>query len=151
MQAEKTDTITHEVRVAARPDTVFAFFTDPEKMVRWKGKTVQLDARVGGAYRIDFNGRDIAVGEYTAIEPPNRLVFTWGWEGSDGTPPWSSTVEVTLTADGDETIVRLVHSDLPEGAGAAHAEGWNLYLPRLAIVAVGGDPGPDPNQQEGGM
>jgi hypothetical protein len=54
-------------------------------------------------------------------------------------------VEVDLTADGDATIVRLVHRDLPAEATGAHGEGWDLYLPRLAIAAAGGDPGPAPS------
>jgi len=37
-----------------------------------------------------------------------------------------------------------VHRDLPVGEGAGHEEGWNHFLPRLAIAAAGGDPGPDP-------
>ena len=144
MQAERTDVITHEVRIAARPETVFAFFTDPERMTRWKGRTAVLEARPGGIYRVDINGRDVAVGEYVELDPPRRVVFTWGWEGSDKVPPGSSTVEVTLTPDGEDTILRLVHRDLPAGEGTSHQEGWNHFLPRLGEAAAGGDPGPDP-------
>ncbi len=152
MPAAKTDTITHEVRIAAKPETIFEFLTDPDKMVRWKGKIAQLDPRVGGAYRVDINGRDIASGTYVEIDPPNRVVFTWGWEGQEGVPPGSSTVEITLTPDGEETVLRLVHRGLPEGAGAGHAEGWEHFLPRLAVAAAGDDPGPDPwaGGKEGG-
>jgi uncharacterized protein YndB with AHSA1/START domain len=58
-------------------------------------------------------------GEFVEIDPPRRLVFTWGWEGDEEVPPGSSTVEVTLTPDGDATVLHLVHGDLPwsmEGA-----------------------------------
>jgi len=145
MQVGATETVTREVRIAARPETIFQFFVDPAKMVRWKGRMASLDARVGGEYRVDINGRDIAVGEYLEIDPPRRVVFTWGWMGEGHpVPPGSSRVEITLTQDGDETIVRLVHSDLPAGAGKSHSEGWDHYLPRLAVAAAGGDPGPDP-------
>ena len=45
-------------------------------------------------------------------------------------------MEATLTPDGDGTIVRLVHRDLPTpGARRAHAEGWAHSLPRLAAAA----------------
>ncbi len=152
MQVERTDVVTREVRIAAKPETIFAFFTDPEKMVEWKGQAASLDAKPGGTYRVDITGRAIAVGEYVEIDPPHRIVFTWGWEGDEAVPPGSSTVEITLTPDGDETIVTLVHRDLPEGAGKVHAEGWDHYLPRLAIAATGGEPGRDPNlDREGGM
>ena len=151
MQVE-TETITHEIRIAARPETVFAFFTDPAKMTSWKGRIAQLDARVGGTYRVDLNGHDVIAGEYVEIDPPNRVVFTWGWEGNDVVPPGKSTVEITLIPDGDETVVRLVHRDLPAGQGASHAAGWDHFLPRLAIAAKGEDPGPDPwaGETEGG-
>jgi uncharacterized protein YndB with AHSA1/START domain len=71
-------------------------------------------------------------------------VWTWGWEGNDGVPPGSSTVEVTLTPDGDATVVRLRHSGLPTGDSAtSHGSGWEHYTARLAVAAAGGDPGPD--------
>ena len=131
---------------------MFAFFTDPDKMVRWKGQIARLDPRVGGEYYVDITGRDIAHGEYLEIDPPHKIVFTWGWEGEGHPiPPGSTRVEVTLEPDGDATILRLVHSGLPAGAGAQHAEGWNMYLPRLVVAAAGGDPGKDPHMEEGGM
>ena len=52
-------TIEREVRIAARPETVFPYFTDPERMRRWMGRTISLDPRPGGALRIDYNGEDI--------------------------------------------------------------------------------------------
>ncbi len=152
MRAQGTDVVTREVRIKASPETIFGFFTDPTKMTRWKGMTASLDAAPGGEFHVEITPRDIAVGKYVEIDPPRRVVFTWGWEGSDDVPPGSSTVEITLTPDGEETVVTLVHRDLPEGAGRAHAEGWDHYLPRLAIAAAGGDPGPDTHVgAEGGM
>jgi uncharacterized protein YndB with AHSA1/START domain len=139
--------VEREIHIDASPDTVFEFFTDPAKMVRWKGESATLDPRPGGIYRVEMNEQAIAIGEYVELDPPNRIVFTWGWEGGyASTPPGSSTVEVTLTPDGDGTLVRLVHSRLstPESA-EAHGHGWDQYMPRLAIAAAGGEPGPDPN------
>ena len=133
-----------EVRIQARPETVFAFLTDPEKVTRWKGTSAELDPRPGGIYRVSGMGGSTALGEFVVIEPPTRVVFTWGWEGDAEVPPGSSTVKVTLTPDGEGTILRLVHRDLPEGQGAKHEQGWSHYVPRLAAVAAGEDPGPDP-------
>jgi uncharacterized protein YndB with AHSA1/START domain len=143
VRRERTDVITHEVRIQASPETVFAFFVDPDRVTRWKGKSAQLDPRPGGIYRVTI-GQGVAVGEFVELDPPRKVVFTWGWEGNETVPPGSSTVEVTLTPDGDATVLRLVHRDLPEGEGAGHEEGWNHFLPRLATAAAGGDPGPDP-------
>ena len=153
MPAQSTDVVAREIRIKASPETIFGFFTDPEKMTRWKGVTASLDPVPGGEFHVDITEQAVAVGTYLEIDPPHRIVFTWGWEGSEGVPPGSSTVEITLMPDGDETIVALVHRDLPEGAGKEHAEGWDHYLPRLAIAAAGGDPGPDQQvgATEGGM
>jgi uncharacterized protein YndB with AHSA1/START domain len=148
---EQRNVVEREVRIAARPETVFPFFTDPEKMVQWKGRSADLDPRPGGVYRVEINRQAIARGEYLEVDPPNRVVFTWGWEGQEkgqgehAVPPGSSRVEVSLEADGDETIVRLRHLDLPEQSLEVHAQGWDHYLGRLVVVASGGDAGPDPN------
>ena len=48
---------------------------------------------------------------------------------------------MTLEPDGEGTLVRLRHLDLPEEARQLHGEGWDLYLGRLVIAAAGGDPG----------
>jgi uncharacterized protein YndB with AHSA1/START domain len=148
---EQRNVVEREVRIAARPETVFAFFTDPEKMVQWKGSKAELDAHPGGIYRVEINDRAIVRGEYLEVDPPSRVVFTWGWEGQESgqgghaVPPGSSRVEISLEPDGDGTLVRLRHVDLPEQALAIHGEGWDLYLGRLRLAAAGEDPGPDPS------
>jgi uncharacterized protein YndB with AHSA1/START domain len=137
--------IVREVVIAAPPEVVFPYFTEPEKMIAWKAVAATLDARPGGIFQIDVTGHDVARGEYVEIDPPRRVVFTFGWE-SEGSavPPGSTTVEVTLEPDGDGTRVRLVHSGVPDGIRAGSAEGWDHYLPRLVVAAEGGIPEPDP-------
>ena len=139
-----------EVRIEASPDTVFEFFTDPMKAVSWMGSQATLDPRPGGIYRLAMDEEWIALGEFVEVDPPRRVVFTWGWEGDlADTPPGSSTVEVDLIPDGEATIVRLVHRGLPnEQSVASHRDGWELYLPRLAAVASGRDPGPNPMEEQ---
>lgn len=128
--------IEREIRIAARPETVFAFWTDPLRMARWMGRNIRLDPRPGGELRIDYNGSDIVSGTFVEVDPPNRLVLTWGWEAAgDPTPPGGSTVEVTLEPDGDGTILRLRHSGLVPEAVDGHAVGWDQFLPGLVAVA----------------
>jgi uncharacterized protein YndB with AHSA1/START domain len=130
------EAIEREIRVRARPETVFAFWTDPAKIVRWMGRTARLDPRPGGEFRIEYSGSYVASGTYLEVDRPNRVVLTWGWEeAGDLTPQGASTVEVTFTADGDDTILRLRHSGLVPGAVAGHAEGWDHFLPALAASA----------------
>ena len=130
--------IQREVRIAARPETVFAFWTDPAKMARWMGRNIRLDPQPGGELRIDYNGSDIARGLFVTVDPPSRIVLTWGWEApGDPTPPGASTVEVDFVADGDATIVRLRHTGLVAEAVDGHAQGWDQFLPSLAAAAGG--------------
>jgi hypothetical protein len=51
---------------------------------------------------------------------------------------------VTFIPDGEGTILRLRHSGLAGEAALQHAEGWDHFLPRLAMAAAGEDPGADP-------
>jgi uncharacterized protein YndB with AHSA1/START domain len=149
MSPTDTTAVTHEVHIEAEPETVFAFFTDPDKMIQWKGRRAELDPRPGGVYRVDVTGDHVARGEYVELDPPHRVVFTWGWEGGDAVPPGSSTVEITLTEQAGGTLVRLEHRDLPETERAPHGHGWDHYLERLVVAAGGGDAGPDPWADEG--
>jgi uncharacterized protein YndB with AHSA1/START domain len=117
-------------------------------MVRWMGVGATLDPRPGGVFSLNTMTDFFLEGEFVAVDPPRRVVFTWGYgdfpdEQGNPFPPGSSTVEVELLPDGEATIVRLTHR-LPAELAHFHAMGWENYLGRLAIVAAGGDPGPDP-------
>jgi len=131
------DVIERELRIAASPETVFDFWTDPDRIVRWMGRTATIEPRPGGTFRIDYNGSDIALGEIVEIDRPRRLVLSWGWEAiGDVTPPGASRVEVDLEPDGDGTILRLRHSGLAVEAVQGHSEGWDQFLPALAAAAA---------------
>lgn len=139
-----TQVLEIERRIKARPETVFAYFTDAERYTRWMGVDAEIDARPGGIYRVTAPQGSVARGEFVEVEPPTRIVFTWGWEGNEDVPPSSTRVEITLEPDGDETVLRLAHSGLPGAEAAAlHRHGWERYLDRLAIAGAGGNPGPD--------
>ena len=128
-----------ERRIAAPPETVFAYFTDPVRYRLWQGVAVELDPRPGGIFRVRMNDEGwIARGEYVEVEPPKRVVFTWGWEGVDALAPGESTVEVSLEPDREGTIVRLRHSGLPnESACQLHNYGWGVGLDALVEVLAG--------------
>jgi len=138
--------VMREVRIEASPETIFPFFTEPSKLIRWMGVEAELDPQSGGIYRVHVSKEWVARGEFVAVQPFVRVAFTWGWENNvTQLPPGASLIEVTLTPDEDATIVRLTHSRLPgDEAVASHTQGWEHYLDRLTIAAPGGDPGPDP-------
>ncbi|HET7092122.1 MAG TPA: SRPBCC family protein, partial [Thermomicrobiales bacterium] len=130
---ERTDVISARVRIAAPPDVVFPYFTDPRLIVSWIGERAELDAHPGGVFAVDF-GDVAARGTYLAVEPPHRVVFTWGIPGDATLPPGASTVEVVFVDDGGDTIVTLTHRDVPAEREPSHREGWERCLAALAAV-----------------
>jgi uncharacterized protein YndB with AHSA1/START domain len=144
---EAADVVRREITIDADAATVFAFFTDPQRLIRWMGVSAELAAEPGGVMLVDVNPGFVARGEFREVVPVSRLAYTWGWEGRQKVPPGSSLIEVDLTPQNGGTLVRFTHSGLPSDEVAAHRDGWNHYLGRLAIAATGGDPGPDPRLQ----
>jgi len=130
--------LTREVLVKAEPSTIFALLIEPG-MQSWLGTDVEFDPRPGGLYKLNVGGDHPALGEFVEVTPDEKVVFTFGWdEPGHPIPAGSTQVAITLLAKGDETLVRLVHSGLPDDAVSDHEEGWQHFLDRLATVAVGG-------------
>jgi uncharacterized protein YndB with AHSA1/START domain len=147
----ETSVVERAIRVEAAPQAVFEFFTDPERLVRWMGVGATLDPRPGGIFRLNTVGDFFVEGRFVVVEPPRRIVFTWGFgnvpdDEGNPFPPGSSTVEVEFLPDADATIVRLTHR-VPKQLAHFHAMGWENYLGRLATAVTGEDPGPDPFQE----
>ena len=137
--------VQRETLIAAPPATVFAFLTDPEKILRWMGADAAMEARPGGLYLIkDIRGRR-ARGAFREVVPVHRLAYSFGWEGDEEVPPESSLIEIDLTEKDGGTLLRMTQTGLPNPQQCAnHARGWAHYLDRLAVASAGGDPGPDP-------
>ena len=128
-------------RINAIPEKVYAAWTDPEKIARWfgpaqvKAGSVQadIDLRVGGRYRISFEGGD---GEYFQVDgvyrevTPNALIaFSWAWHS---TPERESQVTVSLQPDGGGTLLTLHHEQFfDEAARDSHARGWDALFDKL--------------------
>ena len=90
------------VYIAAEPETVFPYFIDPGRYVQWMGRDATLEAVPGGSYRIFMREGVEAVGEFVEIDPPRRVVFTWGWTTTPPSRPapraWSSRCTPSRTA-----------------------------------------------------
>ena len=134
---------TTSVHIDAEPARVFRYFTDATALTAWMGRRAVLDPEPGGEFSLDFLRVNVR-GRYVDVEPPTRLVISWGHEGSAILPPGASTVEVTLSPESGGTLVRLVHRGLPQAEAPRHAIGWQHFIARLASVASGVDPGIDP-------
>jgi uncharacterized protein YndB with AHSA1/START domain len=138
--------VVREVLIDAAPEAVWQFLVDPVKAVRWMGVTASLEPRPGGRYRVEVLPGDVVLGEFVEVDPPHRLVHTWGWEdGAGSVQPGSTTVAFDLLPRDHGTLVRVTHGGLSTAAAVdRHARGWDHYLPRLAVAATGGDAGADP-------
>jgi uncharacterized protein YndB with AHSA1/START domain len=138
--------VQREIHIAAPPATVFAFLTDPEKILSWMGAEVTTEAHPGGLYLVKGvgDGAHVARGEFREVVPVHRLAYSFGWEGREAVPPGSSLVEIDLIDRNGGTLLRMTHSGLPDTAQcAAHDKGWAHYLGRLAMAAAGRNPGID--------
>jgi uncharacterized protein YndB with AHSA1/START domain len=133
-----------ERHVSAPPAVVYAYLTQSERWARWQGADADVDAVPGGDFRMTMGNGMVAEGRFVELVQDERVVFTWGWLGNEALPPGSSTVEIELVPDGDGTLIRLWHRDLPPENVPQHEVGWSHYVPRLAAASEGADPGPDP-------
>lgn len=119
----------------APPQAVWRAFTEPAALAEWFwpaasfGTTAELDVRPGGRLRISAPRRGIAVsGSYVDVSPPQRLVFTWRWDGE----PAETLVTLTLRATDGGCELLLVHERFgDEDARDANALGWSDCLDRL--------------------
>ena len=88
------------VQIAAPPATVFAFLTDPDKILRWLGTDATMEPHAGGLYLVNVGGKHTARGQFTEVIPVHRLAYSFGWEGRGKTPPGSSLIEIDLIDQG---------------------------------------------------
>jgi uncharacterized protein YndB with AHSA1/START domain len=131
----RNDVIVATEHIKAPPEAVFPYFIDPALIVTWIGERAELDPQPGGVFSLDM-GEVAARGAYITVEPPHRVVFSWGIPGSDTLPPGGSAVEVVLTRDGNDTVIVLTHRGLPPTHLPSHRAGWEHRL-SLLLDAVG--------------
>jgi uncharacterized protein YndB with AHSA1/START domain len=137
--------LTFERRLNAAPAKVYAAWTDPEKIIRWFGRSdakpgsfqAEIDARIGGRYRVSFSTADEYYevgGIYREVVPNRKLVFSWAWHS---TPERESRVTVALKPDGDGTLLTLIHERLlDQAARDGHERGWLGALDKLERFIV---------------
>jgi uncharacterized protein YndB with AHSA1/START domain len=133
--------LTLKRRLDAPPAKVYAAWTDPEKIARWFGPAqvvagsvrADIDARIGGRYRVSFKMADgehnEVAGVYREMVPNQKLSFSWAWHS---TPERESQVTVSLKPDGDGTLLTLLHEQLFDSAARdGHEGGWIGTLDKL--------------------
>jgi uncharacterized protein YndB with AHSA1/START domain len=122
--------------ICARRETVFRYFTDPERFAAWWGAGSRIDARPGGALLICYPGGTTASGLVQELVPGERIVFSYGYDDArKGIAPGGSTVEVSFADVPGGTRVTLRHLVGSPELARAHDPGWRYQLALFAKVA----------------
>jgi uncharacterized protein YndB with AHSA1/START domain len=132
----------------APPQAVFDAWTSTEVLRRWwpagpdwDTPVVEVDVRLGGKLRLvmrrpdgqEFGGS----GEYLEITPPERLVFTWTWDGQEERDGLQLVeVEFKGGPDGTTTVVLTNRGLRDEESRRSHEEGWQASFDNLDRVLV---------------
>jgi uncharacterized protein YndB with AHSA1/START domain len=138
--------LTMERLIPAPPEHVFELWTDPEMLAKWWGPegyevpTHAIDVRPGGSWRTTMRSPEgtfhTVSGVYRVIDPPRRLVFTWGWDDDKGVRGHETEVTVTFQpAPGGTKLALRQQTFQNEDARNRHEHGWQSSLNCLARVA----------------
>jgi uncharacterized protein YndB with AHSA1/START domain len=131
--------VEQSLHIDARPETVWRYWTDPDRLCDWWGAAAEVDPQPGGRCVVEMENGGTMRGEYLEVVPHERIVLAFGWDPGDGAPdiaPGSTRVEITLTPDGDGTLLELRHSGLPTAVRDMHDAGWSHFLPLLASAVT---------------
>ncbi len=134
------------VRIEDRYDTdiedLWSALTDPGRLARWYGQ-VEGDLRPGGEFHLYIESNDLdGTGRVEACEPPRRLLVTTretdeSWRRGRGAPPFDQTIEATLTAHGDHTVLVIEVQGMPLDKIAFYGAGWQIHAESLAAYLAG--------------
>ena len=124
----------------APAEAVFDAWSNEEVLRRWwhtesgwETAAAEVDLRIGGVVRVVMRDPDKDVeygggGNYTEIDRPTRLAFTWIWDGDTR----GTLIELDFQESDGVTMVRFTHSGLwDEQSVRAHEDGWSKLFARL--------------------
>jgi len=127
--------------IPASREAVYRAWTDPDVFRQWFGARggstlhAEMDVRVGGRYRIDMEssaGTGSLFGEYLEVTRPERLVYTFCWEGLPVAVA-DTRVTIEFLEQGAATEVVITHERQPShSVSRFHEWGWDGSLEKLA-------------------
>ena len=135
-----------EDRYDATVGELWPALTDPGRLAAWYGQLTG-DLHPGGQFRLHVPDADSdATGRIEACDPPRRLrVVTRetdeSYQRGQGVPPYDETLEATLTADGDQTLLVIEIRGMPLEAIAFYGAGWQIHAENLAAHLAGRERG----------
>jgi uncharacterized protein YndB with AHSA1/START domain len=122
------------ITIGAPREMVFRYFTDNAHWAAWWGKGSTIEPRVGGRVFIRHPEGTEVVGDVVAIDPPERIVFTYGYVKGTPVAPGESQVTIRLDATARGTRLNLLHEFADEAAMHPHVQGWRYQLSLFANV-----------------
>lgn len=126
------------ILIRARRETVFRYFTDSERWASWWGAGSTIDPRPGGRVFVRHPNAVEAAGEVLEIDPPRRIVYTFGFSSGQPMPVGGSRVTVSLEEDPAGTRLHLRHEFAETEARDHHVQGWRYQLAVFANVVADG-------------
>jgi uncharacterized protein YndB with AHSA1/START domain len=139
---ESTNTIHLHRVLAAPPDRVYRAFLDPDAMSKWlpphgfTGKVHEMDARVGGGYRMSFTNFSTSNshsfgGKYLELSPGERIRYSDRFD--DPNLPGEMLVTVTLRTVSCGTELEIEQGGVPSMIPPEQCYlGWQQSLTMLA-------------------
>lgn len=124
------------VLIHAPREGVFRFFTDSRRFAAWWGAGSSIEPQPGGAVRIRYPNGIEAAGEVLEIEPPARIVFSYGYVSGQPIPAGASRVMVALHEDPAGTRLTLRHEFAEAAVRDQHVQGWRYQLAVFANVVA---------------
>ena len=121
-----TETLDRKIKIGARRETVFRYFTDSARFAKWWGAGSQIEATPGGAMLIQYPNGISASGEVVEVEAPRRIVFTYATPGQ--TPSDASLVTITLEEIEQGTLLKLHHAFSSAKIRDHFVQGWRHQL-----------------------
>ena len=121
-------TLDRTVVIGATPDVVFRFFTDSARWAKWWGKGSTIEPRVGGRVHIVHPGGNESHGEVLELDPPRRIIFTFGIPTPPPAEGDSSRVTIELRAHPRGTQLQLHHAFAAEEPRNEFIQGWRYQL-----------------------
>jgi len=117
------------VVIEAELETVFRFFSDSDRWAAWWGKGSTIEPHVGGRVFIRHPGGVEVSGEVTEVQPPRRIVFTYGYASGTASPADTSLVTIRLEREGrGATRLHLSHAFAEGAMRDEHVQGWRYQL-----------------------
>jgi uncharacterized protein YndB with AHSA1/START domain len=122
-----------EDRLETGIDDVWSALTDPGRLALWYGE-IEGDLRLGGEYRARlFSSGWEGTGRVEACEPPQRLLLLTNGPGRAG----EGVIEVTLAADGSQTILVWEERGMPLDLLSAYGAGIQVHVEDLGDHLAG--------------